>query len=143
MANRGKQHPRRVDDIPSKPNNQLISLEEAKDLTVRHRRAAPASEHGGFFFAKWIRQLLDQPGVTGIRFYHGLDKRGRHRLILVGVDETGRDIVTVRAPRPAPKGTGTAKRATARLAAATGESDAVIIDSHWPCPPFCYQGSPL
>lgn len=144
MSTRGKQYPKRVDDIPPKPNNQLISFDEAKELTGRHRRAAPASEHGGFFFAKWIQQLLEQPGVTGIRFYHGLDKRGRYRLILVGVDATGRDIVRVRAPQSdAPKGRKMVKRAAARMAAATGDTDAVIVDSHWPCPPFCWSGSPL
>lgn len=145
MSNRGKKYPKRVDGVPSRPNNQLISLDEAKDLTQRYRRAAPASEHGGFFFAKWIQQLLAQPGVAGLRFYHGLDKRGRYRLILVGVDEAGRDVVRMRVPRDAEslKEGKSVKRATAKLAAAIGDADAVIVDSHWPCPPFCWQGSPL
>jgi hypothetical protein len=143
MSNRGKPLRKRADGIPSKPIKQLISLEEAKQLTARYRRSAPASEHGGFFYGEFIRELMAQPGVTGLRFYHGLDKRGNYRLILVGVNDQGTDVIRVRVP----KGGGTkrsAARAVKRSAAmAGGESDAIIVDSHLPCPPFCWPASPF
>lgn len=142
MTTRKKASTKRVDGIPPRPNNQLISLKDAQELTERYRRAAPASPHGGFFFGKWIEQLLAQPGVTGLRFYHGLDSKGNHRMILVGVDDQGRDIVKVRSRGE--KSTKVARKATTMLmSATTGDSDAVIIDSHWPCPPWCWPGSPL
>lgn len=145
MTTRKKSSTKRVDGIPPRPNKQLISLKQAQELTERYRRAAPASPHGGFFFGKWIEQLLSQPGVTGLRFYHGLDNKGNHRMILVGVDDQGRDVVKTRSRGASPKSTKAAGKATTAMlmSATTGDSDAVIIDSHWPCPPWCWPGSPL
>lgn len=144
MSNRGKSYPKRADGIPPRPLKQIISLDEAKELTARYRRSSPASEHGGFFYGVWIKELLAQPGVTGLRFYHGHDKRGNYRMILVGVNDRGIDVIRVRVPR----GTTTKKaaaKAVKRSAAraVTGESDAIILDSHMPCPPFCWPGSPF
>ena len=108
--------------------DQRVNLTTAVDYTQRYRRSAPASEHAGFFFAKGLAALLAQPGVFGMRIYHGLDKNGRYRMVLVGVDEKGDDIV-----KAAPK------RGTAKARAA---GDALLLDTHVPCPPFC-GASPL
>jgi hypothetical protein len=121
--------------LPPK-RTQQISLERAVDLTQRYRKSAPASEHGGFFWEEGLRALLAQPNVAGIRYYHGLDAKGRYQLILVGVDSEGRDIVRPSRPRAA-KG---AKNVRA-LSATTAQ--AVILDMHWPCPPYCDSTSPL
>lgn len=112
---------------------QRISLYNAVELTQRYRKAAPASEHGGFFWGDGIRELLDQPGCVGLRYYHGLNASGNYQVVLVGVDANGEDIV--KAPRP-PKG------AAASVQSAFG-GDAVLLDQHWPCPPFCPPNSPL
>ena len=109
--------------------DQRVNVATAVDYTQRYRRSAPASEHAGFFYAKGLQQLLAQPGVFGMRIYHGLDKNGRYRMVLVGVDQNGDDIV--KAPP---------KRGTAKARAA---GDAFLLDSHFPCPPFCATGSPL
>lgn len=115
--------------IPPK-ESQRISLTEAIELTQRYRKAAPASEHAGFFWAEGIQQILAQPGCVGIRYYHGLGPDGAYQPVVVGVDEKGNDITRPTAPR---KG--------ARAAAAAG--DAVLLDHHWPCPPYCPENSPL
>jgi hypothetical protein len=109
--------------------DQRVNVSTAVEYTQRYRRSAPASEHAGFFFSKGITALLAQPGVFGMRIYHGLDKNGRYRMVLVGVDEKGEDIV-----KAAPK------RGTAKSRAA---GDALLLDTHVPCPPFCSSGSPL
>lgn len=119
----------RYGKLPKKPHSQRISLPAAVDLTQRYRRSAPASEHSGFFFAKGIAELLAQPGVFGMRVYHGLDADGRYRIVLVGVDENGEDIVTTRRSLGA--------------AIARGTGDAILLDGHYPCPPWCPLDSPL
>ena len=115
--------------FPKKPANQRISLTRAVELTQRYRKAAPASEHSGFFFAKGIADLLSQPGVFGMRVYHGLDADATYRIVLVGVDRQGEDIV------------GT--RQIVANAAARSLSTAVLLDGHLPCPPWCPPNSPL
>lgn len=120
--------------LPPKVTDHRITLAKAVGLTKRYRRSAPASEHGGFFWAEALRALLAQPGVVGMRFYHGLDEKGAYRLVLVGVDSQGRDIVKAEAA-PRPKAKSVARSATS--------GEAVILDTHWPCPPVCWEDSPL
>ncbi len=119
---------------PKEP--QKISLERAVDLTQRYRKSAPASEHGGFFWADGVRELLAQPNVVGLRYYHGLDADGHYEIVLVGVDAQGRDVVSASRPKPrATKG--------AAMVMAAGAGGAVILDMHYICPPFCDTTSPL
>lgn len=121
--------------IPKEPVDQRIALVRGVELTQRYRKAAPASEHSGFFFADGLQALLAQPGVHGMRVYHGLDENGAYRMVLVAVDKDGNDIV---------KAPGRPRRAyVAASAAATASGDAVLLDGHWPCPPFCPTDSPL
>ncbi|MEP7383690.1 MAG: hypothetical protein ABI910_18535 [Gemmatimonadota bacterium] len=116
---------------PKEP--QRISLAAAVELTQRYRKAAPASEHGGFFWADGIQELLAQPGCAGMRYYHGVNAEGCYQIVLVGVDANGNDIT---------KAPGTRKTARGAVAAA-GAGDAVLLDHHWPCPPYCPTDSPL
>ncbi len=132
MASRKTDGPQK---LPSKPTKQRISLKTASDYTRRYQRSAPASEKAGFFFADHLKALLAQPGVYGMRIYHGLDAKGTYRMVLVGVDREGNDI-TRAAPVSLPAG------AKAKMAASTS-SDALILDTHLPCPPWCPGGSPL
>lgn len=122
---RGKRPSTRA--IPPK-ESQRISLAAAVELTQRYRKAAPASEHAGFFWAEGLKAILEQPGCVGIRYYHGLSADGVYAPVIVGVDEKGNDITALNKSRRA-------------LAAATG--DAVLLDNHFPCPPFCPTDSPL
>ena len=119
---------RRYKGLPPK-EPQRITLERAVDLTQRYRKSAPASEHGGFFWADGIKELLEQPNVVGLRYYHGLDADGHYEIVLVGVDQSGRDVVKISRPKGA------------RAARAAG--DAVLLDMHYMCPPWCDVTSPL
>lgn len=102
--------------MPLPPSrSQQISLAEAAADTRRFRdRAGPDAEKGGFFFREVLDKLLAQPGCVGIRYYHGLDAQDQPSLIIVGVDAKGDDI--------------------------TG---GVLMDFHYPCPPFCGDGNAL
>lgn len=118
---------------PKEP--QRISLFDAVALTQRYRKSAPASEHGGFFWSDGIREILEQPGCVGLRYYHGLDAGGGYQIVFVGVDGNGADIVKSPATRVATSG--------AKISAKIAAGDAVLLDMHWPCPPFCDPNSPL
>ena len=132
---------RKVKGLPPR-QPQRIELDRAIELTQRYRKASPASEHGGFFFADGLRELLDQPGCAGLRYYHGLDENYGYQIVLVGVDGDGNDIVKP-ARRPGPKGGKGGKGDKVTRALAFSTSGAVILDMHFPCPPFCSPGSPL
>ena len=78
------------------------------------KRPAGMPIRGGHFPREAIEAILNQPGCTGIRFYYGTNPDGSPAMVLVGIDENSTDM-------------------------ATGE----IIDHHFPCPPFCGDGSAL
>lgn len=142
-AKKPARRPRRLGTLPPE-GAQDISLSNAVELTQRYRKAAPASEHGGFFWADGIRGILAQPGCVGVRYYHGLDANGTYRIVLVGVDDQGNDMTGptyTKAMTHAAKSKTSARSATAMLSA-TGES-ALLLEHHWPCPPYCSSGSPL
>jgi hypothetical protein len=116
--------------LPPKRTHR-ISVRSAAALTRRYRKASPASEKTGFFHAQPVRDLLSQPGVVGFRYYHGLDARGSYRLVLVGVDANGADIVR-RARQDAASGAKT-----------KSTPDALVLEDHFPCPPWCPRQGPL
>lgn len=78
------------------------------------RRPAGLSSNGGHFPREAIESILNQPGCAGIRFYYGTNADGSDALVLVGIDDKSADMTS-------------------------GE----IIDTHFPCPPFCDDGSAL
>ena len=97
------------------PKDQKIDMKAAAAMTERHRRqvtppgsrGAHEGELGGMFAKDAILSLLEQEGARYLRFYHGRNEKGGRELILVAADEEGNDI------------------------------EAIAIDGHWPCPPFC------
>ena len=78
------------------------------------RRPPGLAPRGGHFPREVIDGILAQPGCKALRFYFGTNPDGSLAVVLVGVDEKDRDM-------------------------ATGD----IIDNHYPCPPFCDEGSSL
>lgn len=129
---------RKTDDRYPKlppPSDHRISLRRASRLTRNYRESIPAADKTGFFHKQAIVDLLRQPGVVGMRYYHGLDDKGCYHLVLVGVDREGRDVVESRG--------GKVTRITQSVGAMVVSSGAVILDNHYPCPPWCPPSSPL
>lgn len=100
--------------MAEEPRNFNISLAAAAALTKRARESRAGLEKGGSFSREAVESVLKQPGCTGLRFYYGRHADGREALVLVGVDAKGNDM--------------------------TG---GVMIEDHWPCPPFCGDGNSL
>lgn len=78
------------------------------------KRPTGLTTRGGYFPREAIDAILKQPGCTGIRFYYGTNTDGSPALVLVGMDASSADL-----------------------------TDGEIIDTHYPCPPFCDTGSAL
>ena len=91
-----------------------ITLAEAARHTRRHRERYPQAEKGGAFHADQVRALLAQPGVAALRYYHGIHDDARYAMVLVGSTARGEDLV-----------------------------DGIMMDEHFPCPPFCPLASDL
>lgn len=128
--------------LPPESDHQ-IHLEAAIELVKRYRRfAGPAAERGGFFWAEPIRRMLSEPGVVGLRYYHGLDADGKYRIILLGVDSDGRDVVrhpTTGGARAVTGGEGQVQSS----ALASGPAPDAQLENHWPCPPWCPPDGPF
>lgn len=78
---------------PAKVNHK-ISLKEAAKLTSNYRRRKPANglTKGGFFGKVAVQNVLDQPGVVGLRYYFGLDQNDVQVLVMLGVDQFGSEM---------------------------------------------------
>jgi len=100
--------------MPPKSNHRVTPA-EAGLLTAEYRRhAAIGAPKGGMFWKEPVELLLRQDGCVALRFYYAQKDDGKPTLVLVGVDEQGRDIL-----------------------------DGVMLDLVWPCPPFCDQANIL
>ena len=86
------------------PNNHFISLDEAcvlnkkfrqkretmLDAAYRNQEVLPKCET---FDREAFDHLLDRPGCVAVRVYLGMDNSNKIRLVIVGVDEEGRDML--------------------------------------------------
>jgi hypothetical protein len=70
-------------------------LAEAAELTANYRNAQPNDCIKAEFFGKnAILALLNQDNCMGMRIYYGQDNNGEKKLVLVGVDSSGNDLIS-------------------------------------------------
>jgi hypothetical protein len=95
--------------------NHSISLSDAISLTHNFRlTAATGSPTAEAFGKNAVREVLDQVDCVGLKIYFGRRDDGAPTLVLVGVSSSGADMINGK-----------------------------ILDTAWPCPPFCDLMSPL
>ncbi|HTK56037.1 MAG TPA: hypothetical protein VL295_04390 [Gemmatimonadales bacterium] len=99
--------------LPPKKDHR-ISAAEAATLTKAHRNANASGPNGHYFDRSAFDTILAQPGVSGIRIYHGQNADKSHALVLVGVDGAGADMTS-----------------------------GAIMEFGMPCPPWCDANSAL
>lgn len=74
--------------------NHEISLQEAIEMTDRHRTSSSFSGlNGGFFGKSAILEIPDQIDSVGLRYYYGLNTSNAPVLVLVGVTMDNVDLV--------------------------------------------------
>jgi len=97
------------------PRDHRVSLADAAALTKRHREGLPpGAVKAGAFHADQVRELLAQPGCVALRIYYGKSGKGENAIVLVGLDANDKEL--------------------------TGGT---LLDTIFPCPPFCTDDSPL
>ena len=70
-----------------------IKLTDAADLTEEYRTQNPGATKAHLVGKNNVNDILDQEDCEGIRIYYGLTSTGDKRLVLVGVDAEGDDMV--------------------------------------------------
>ena len=75
--------------------NHDISLADASELTKNYRDSQTSTNYvkGEFFGKTALLALLNQEGSVGARIYYGLGADGVPRLVIVGVNSDGDDMV--------------------------------------------------
>lgn len=95
--------------------DHLISLEEAKKLINNFRnKVGEESVKAHYLGKEAILKVLEQENCVGLRIYYAENDEGKPELVVVGVNEEGKDLT---------KGT--------------------ILERVWPCPPYCDGESEL
>lgn len=101
------------------PRDHTVSLNVAAAYTRRHRAAlgaakGGAADHAGAFHSDQVLKLLEQPGCAALRIYHARNDKNERAMVLVGVDAAGKDMTS-----------------------------GILMETCWPCPPFCDPDSVL
>jgi hypothetical protein len=96
------------------PPHRRHKITVAEAKKLMGKRAQGLSTRGGHFPREVFEAILAQPNCAGIRFYYGENPDGSPAVVLVGIDEKSVDM-----------------------------TDGEIIDTHFPCPPFCDDSSAL
>lgn len=118
--------------------NNLIPLSKAKQLKALFKEKKgqlinpniPATDvipDSETFDRAAIDRLLALPGCVGIRIYTGMDEEFKLRLILVGVNDKGEDLIIP----------------STTTADSIEENDGEVVEEGIRCPPYCSTTSPL
>jgi hypothetical protein len=90
--------------------------------------------HAETFSKEIILQLLEQEGAEGLRIYLGQDDQNIVRMVLVGVDEQGNDLLPDNEPADEPAG---GAHAQLKLSATPAGKGRQIVEEGQRCPPYC------
>jgi hypothetical protein len=97
-----------------------LDLTTAKRWTSNYRAINSTGVQAHYFGNEIIHQLLEAPGCVGIRMYYAIDDKGERKLLLVGVDAKGENLM------PSPSSSGR-----------TTDDNPPIVDFSFPCPSTC------
>lgn len=111
---RGRQQTNPFDGSAGDP----ISLELAKTWTANYRSKNPDQLKGHYFGFEIIQRLLNETNCSGIRIYYGIDETGQQKLLLVGVDADGNDLLP-------------------SLEQELDNGGNIVVDYSYPCPDYC------
>jgi len=109
-------------DIFNSAVGDPLTLETAKQWMANYKDKNPDQVRGHFFGLDIIQQILNEEGSVGVRIYYAIDETGNKKLLVVGVDSEGNDLLP----------------ASGRTAAReSGSEEFIIADYSFPCPNMC------
>lgn len=71
----------------------VITLKQAQEWAANWRSNPENTVKAHLIPEVDVTQLLNEPGVENIRAYIGVDEKGINKLMLVGVDADGNDMI--------------------------------------------------
>lgn len=92
-----------------------IDLKTARQWTENYQKQYPDGIKAHFFGKDILLRILSEQGCMGIRMYYALSGEGEEKLILVGADSTGENLL----PRN------------------EGDESNLLADYSLPCPRYC------
>jgi len=121
--NRNSKNARTGEIIFDGSEGDPIDYETAKKWAANYRATLenPDDIRGHFFGFEAIQQLLNESSCVGIRIYYALDETGNKKLLLVGVDASGEDLLP-------------------SASEALDGGGNIILDFSFPCPDYCSGG---
>lgn len=99
-----------------------LDLATAKRWTANFRETLENENEiqAHYFGSEIIQNILSQSNCVGIRVYYALDDNGEKKLLLVGVDSTGENLLP-----------------SANGKVGEGDDGKTVGDYSWPCPDYC------
>lgn len=97
-----------------------LDLVTAKNWTANYRSTleSPDEISAHYFGFEIIQGILQESTCVGIRIYYAFDDNGEKKLILVGVDSNGQNLLPMAGGK-------------------TGDGGNVVADFSFPCPTYC------
>ena len=136
---------------------RFVSPSNSRKWVANFQRNNPGHTHAFYFGSELFENLLKEPGCVGIRVYYAQDDAGNPKMVLMGVDSDGNNIIKRQIKNPphlcmsndsrstdlGPIVTGPGGTESATMGPGGDEdddSDSGIFDNGKPCPPYCGGG---
>ena len=101
------------------PNQNTIPVSQALDWVTRWRGSSEVMPIKGFLIpGADLTEVLAEKGVVNTRAYMGMDENNEYHLLIVGVDDSGNDMLDE-------------------------DQGQYVYDFTQPCPPICSATGPL
>lgn len=71
----------------------LIDLKDGAQMTATYREAQPGNNLCIFFGSDMLKELMDQDGAMGLRFYFAHGNDGKMTLVTVAASAAGQDML--------------------------------------------------
>ena len=133
---------------------RFVPLSLSKKWVANFRESNPEHTHAFYFGCELFENLLNEPGCVGIRINYAQDDDGSPKMVLIGVDKNGNNILKKNIKPPTElrlssdgktgKGPLRSDYKTTGYRSMGGDGsgedddeDSGMVDGGLPCPPNC------
>lgn len=130
---------------------RFISLSNSKKWVANFQQNNPGHTHAFYFGRELFENILIEPGCVGIRVYYAEDDQRNPKMVVIGVDKQGNNILkkTIKPPKDLLMSSDSADADISIESTIAGpvymgnagtegdDSDSGSFDGGRPCPPHC------